>query len=123
MSYCNNSRLIMDASTKQWTIKGDPTEGALLVAAKKAGFEYEIEIQNETRTYLLPFDSRRKRMSSIHNVKEGIFAFIKGAPKEMLSICSKIYLDGNVIEISKKQRDEILKRNDDYARKALRVLA
>ncbi|MBU4293193.1 MAG: cation-transporting P-type ATPase [Actinobacteria bacterium] len=123
MSYCNNARLIVDASTKQWTIKGDPTEGALLVAAKKSGFEYEVEIQDEIRTYLLPFDSRRKRMSSIHNAKEGIIAFVKGAPKEMLSICSKIYLDGNVVELSKKQRDEILKINDDYARKALRVLA
>jgi P-type Ca2+ transporter type 2C len=123
MSYCNNARLVVDASTKQWTIKGDPTEGALLVAAKKVGFEYELEIQDEIRTYLLPFDSRRKRMSSIHKAKEGIFAFVKGAPKEMLSICDKIYLDGNVVEISKKQRDEILKTNDDYARKALRVLA
>jgi sodium/potassium uptake antiporter P-type ATPase alpha subunit len=123
MSYCNNARLVVDASTKQWIIKGDPTEGALLVAAKKAGFEYEVEIQDEIRTYLLPFDSRRKRMSSIHNTKEGIFAFVKGAPKEMLSICSKIYLDENVVELSKKQRDEILKINDVYARKALRVLA
>jgi magnesium-transporting ATPase (P-type) len=123
MSYCNNARLILDTITKQWAIKGDPTEGALLVAAKKAGFEYEVEIQDEIRTYLLPFDSRRKRMSSIHNAEEGLIAFVKGAPKEMLSICSKIYLDGNVIEISKKQRDEILKVNDGYARKALRVLA
>jgi P-type Ca2+ transporter type 2C len=123
MSYCNNARLVVDANTKQWTIKGDPTEGALLVAAMKAGFEYEVEIQDEIRTYLLPFDSRRKRMSSIHNAKEGVFAFVKGAPKEMLSICNKIYLDGNVVEISKKQRDEILEINDTYARKALRVLA
>ncbi|MCL4417400.1 MAG: cation-transporting P-type ATPase [Actinobacteria bacterium] len=123
MSYCNNARLVVDASTRQWTIKGDPTEGALLVAAKKAGFEYEKEIQDEIRTYLLPFDSRRKRMSSIHNAEEGSIAFVKGAPKEMLSICSKIYLDGNIIELSKKQRDEILAVNDAYARKALRVLA
>ncbi len=123
MSYCNNARLIMDSNTNQWTIKGDPTEGALLVAAKKAGFEYEVEMQNEIRAYLLPFDSRRKRMSSIHNAKEGITAFVKGAPKEMLSICDKIYLDGDIVELSEKQRDEILKINDAYARKALRVLA
>lgn len=123
MSYCNNARLIIDSNTNQWIIKGDPTEGALLVAAKKAGFEYEVEMQSEIRTYLLPFDSRRKRMSSIHDTKEGVTAFVKGAPKEMLSICNKIYLDGNIVDLSKKQRDEILKINDAYARKALRVLA
>jgi potassium/sodium efflux P-type ATPase len=123
MSFCNNARLVLDENTRQWTIKGDPTEGALLVAAKKAGFNYEEEIREEIRTYLLPFDSRRKKMSSIHSTKEGLFAFIKGAPKEMLSNCTKIYMSGNVIDLTPKIREEILINNDEYASKALRVLA
>jgi P-type Ca2+ transporter type 2C len=123
MSFCNNARLVFDGNIKQWTIKGDPTEGALLVAAKKAGFNYDEEIREEIRTYLLPFDSRRKKMSSIHRTREGTLAFIKGAPKEMLLNCTKIYMNGNVIDLTPKIREEILTENDEYASKALRVLA
>ena len=60
MSYCNNARLYLDKNTNQWAIKGDPTEGALLVVAKKAGFYYETELHDEPRIYLLPFDSSKK---------------------------------------------------------------
>jgi potassium/sodium efflux P-type ATPase len=123
MSFCNNARLVFDRNTKQWIIKGDPTEGALLVAAKKAGFNYEEEIKEDVRTYLLPFDSRRKKMSSIHRTSEGLLAFTKGAPKEILSNCNKIYLDGNIVELTSKIKEEILAKNDEYAKEALRVLA
>ena len=49
VSYCNNARLYFDKNTNQWAIKGDPTEGALLVVAKKAGFYYEAELHDEPR--------------------------------------------------------------------------
>ena len=123
MSYCNNARLYLDNNTNQWAIKGDPTEGALLVVAKKAGFCYETELNNEPRVYLLPFDSNRKRMSSIHETSEGTFAFVKGAPKEMLALCSSININGEVKKLTKDILNDILKYNDDYARRALRVLA
>lgn len=123
MSFCNNSRLYKDKNTNQWVIKGDPTEGCLLVAAKKANFDYELELQNEPLIFLLPFDSNRKRMSSIHETTDGIFAFTKGAPKEMLSLCSKIEIDGKVEDLTEQKLQEILKFNDSYAKKALRVLA
>jgi Ca2+-transporting ATPase len=123
MSYCNSSRLYQDKNTKQWAIKGDPTEGALLVAAKKADFDYEKELKTEPQIFLLPFDSNRKRMTSIHEADEGIFAFSKGAPKEMLSLCTKIDINGKVEELSEQELQEILKFNDIYAKKALRVLA
>ena len=96
MSYCNNARNYFDNTLNQWVVKGDPTEGALLVAAKKAGFDYINELRNEPRIFLLPFDSNRKRMSSIHNTDEGTFAFIKGAPKEMLALCNKIDINGEI---------------------------
>jgi magnesium-transporting ATPase (P-type) len=123
MSFCNNARLFIDKDTKNWTIKGDPTEAALLVAAKKTGFDYSVEINNEPRIFMLPFDSNRKRMSSIHETGNGITAFIKGAPKEILSLCNKIEMDGKVIELSSQIRDKIIAANDDYAKRALRVLA
>lgn len=72
MSYCNNARLFLNDYSNQWEIKGDPTEAALLVTAKKAKFDYEKNIQNEPRIFLLPFDSRRKRMSSINSTGNGL---------------------------------------------------
>ncbi|MCL5986783.1 MAG: cation-transporting P-type ATPase [Actinobacteria bacterium] len=123
MSYCNNARLVFDDSAKLWGIRGDPTEGALLVAAKKTGFDLDSEASAEPRIFLLPFDSRRKRMSSIHDTQNGVLAFVKGAPKEMLSICSKIEINGKVQELTPSLRKQILDKNDSYARRALRVLA
>ncbi|MHB1275252.1 MAG: cation-translocating P-type ATPase, partial [Candidatus Humimicrobiaceae bacterium] len=123
MSYCNSSRLYLDKNTKQWVIKGDPTEGALLVAAKKSDFDYEEELKAEPQIFLLPFDSNRKRMTSIHEADSGVFAFSKGAPKEMLSLCKKIEINGRVEGLSEQKIKEILKFNDIYAKKALRVLA
>ncbi|MCL6087539.1 MAG: cation-transporting P-type ATPase [Actinobacteria bacterium] len=123
MSYCNNSKHYKDKNTNQWVIKGDPTEGALLVAARKAGFDYETELKNDPMIFLLPFDSNRKRMTSIHETDEGIFAFSKGAPKEMLSLCNKIEINGKVEDLTQQKLQEILKINDNYAKKALRVLA
>lgn len=123
MSYCNNSKHYKDKNTNQWVIKGDPTEGALLVAARKAGFDYETELKNDPMIFLLPFDSNRKRMTSIHETDEGIFAFSKGAPKEMLSFCNKIEINGKVEDLTQQKLQEILKINDNYAKKALRVLA
>ncbi|MCL6087993.1 MAG: cation-transporting P-type ATPase [Actinobacteria bacterium] len=123
MSYCNNSRLYKDKNTEQWVIKGDPTEGALLVAARKADFDYESEMEKDPRIFLLPFDSTRKRMSSIHETSDGIFAFVKGAPKEMLSLCSKIEINGRIEDLDQQKLQEIMKSNDIYAKRALRVLA
>jgi len=123
MSYCNSSRLYQDKNTKQWAIKGDPTEGSLLVTAKKADFSYEEELKAEPQIFLLPFDSNRKRMTSIHEADKGVFAFSKGAPKEMLSLCTKIDINGRVEELNEQRVQEILKFNDQYAKKALRVLA
>ena len=123
MSYCNNSRLLKDKNTSQWIIKGDPTEGCLLVASKKAGFDYESELTNEPRVFLLPFDSNRKMMTSIHETADGTFAFVKGAPKEMLSLCTKIDINGRIEELNQEKLQEILKFNDSYAKRALRVLA
>jgi len=123
MSYCNNARNYFDNTLNQWVVKGDPTEGALLVTAKKAGFDYINELRQEPRIFLLPFDSNRKRMSSVHNTNEGTFAFSKGAPKEMLALCNKIEINGEIKDLNQGITNSILKFNDDYARRTLRVLA
>lgn len=131
-SFCNNSRLVPPRPPEQekWTILGDPTEGALLVAARKAGFDYETELRARPRRYELPFDSRRKRMTTINRMqwrgrgREGsqVTAFVKGAPREVLDLCAYIQDSGEARPISDEDRARILDQNDDYAQQALRVL-
>ena len=58
---------------------------------------------------LFPFDSNRKRMSSIHDTAESTLAFVKGAPKEMLSLCNKININGEVKKLTKEILDEYFK--------------
>jgi len=124
-AFCNNAKLL--PSTKEdnsWHILGDPTEGALLVMAEKSGFNLGKKLLENPRTYQLPFESARKRMSSIHtNSKSQLIAYVKGAPKETLELCNKIYLNGKVETLTAEQKDQILAQNDQFARAALRVLA
>ncbi len=123
-SLCNNARLIPPASSgEKWSIVGDPTEAALLVTARKGGLDYERELSLAPRVYELPFESRRKRMTTIHQQDGQLVAYTKGAPKEVLGICDSILLDGQVRPLSDTWRDIITSKNDDFALCALRVLA
>jgi magnesium-transporting ATPase (P-type) len=144
---CNNSRLNPPSlDHPQWTCLGDQTEAALRVVAMKAGVDDESLRAAFPRVHELPFDARRKRMSTIHQRSEGLqvgrlqaepskvptfqsanlptlIAFTKGAPREVLALCSQILLNGEVCPLDERQRAEILAANDDFARGALRVLA
>ena len=84
----NNSYLKQNESNQQWEIVGDKTEGALVVAAAKAGF-YKEEIEAEyPRIRELLFDSERKRMSTIHKMTEGNeLLVVKGAPEQIVKRC------------------------------------
>ncbi len=131
---CNNSKLMppnddvseTGESECRWTILGDPTEAALKVVAKKAGFDLDAEEKNHMRMREIPFESRRKRMSTIHRKKSngrGQFAFVKGAPKEVLDLCTHCELDGQTVEMTTTMYKQIMEANDRYARDGLRVLA
>lgn len=138
-SFCNNARLNSPNDEKPgWSIIGDPTEAALLVATRKAGFSY-LECQEiETRIYELPFESVRKRMSAIYEVIEtGVFpcpgdadilerrevAYVKGAPREVLDLCTSVLIHGKPEPLTPDLREEIISKNDMFAKEALRVLA
>lgn len=138
---CNDSRIIApDETVSCWTVLGDPTEAALKVAALKAGIDPEQEIVKLPRLRDIPFDSRRKRMSTIHQVsgyegagwhhefcrpdsQPGLIAFVKGAPKEILTLSRSIRIAGSDRLLTEDVRGEIMRVNDDYARNGLRVLA
>ncbi len=113
---CNNSHL---ENNEGWRIIGDPTEGALLVAAKKA----DIKNEQYRRVTELPFDSERKLMSTMHMTPRGLVWLIKGAPEVMLGLCTRIYERGTIRFLNSEDRNRILDANRAMAQSALRVLA
>ncbi len=123
-SFCNNSRLLPPSEESElWKILGDPTEAALLVAAKKSGFDYDEEMKKFARYGELPFDSKRKRMTTIHFTETGEMGHVKGAPKEVLDLCKNILTHKGIRPLTDEDRAAIMTQNDEYARMALRVLA
>lgn len=112
-----------NGESTRWTVLGDPTEAALLVAARKGGLDLDVAAQQMPRIRELPFDSRRKRMTTIHQDKRGHIALIKGAPKEVLDLCTHRQIRGVREPLDEAQRTAILAANDAYARESLRVLA
>ncbi|MDR4507599.1 MAG: calcium-translocating P-type ATPase, SERCA-type [Candidatus Brocadiaceae bacterium] len=116
---CNDSRLIHN---ERWEIFGDPTEGALLVSASKAGFQKAEMEKHFPRILEIPFDSKRKCMTTIHRINKENAAYVKGAPDVILDKCKYISLNGQVKNVTEEEKKEILNVNQDMANKALRVL-
>ena len=135
-SLCNDAHL--DASgeaggEKTCRMVGDPTEGALVVAAAKAGMWKTALEERFPRVAEIPFDSDRKSMSTYHQVPAAgdgdphpipgpVVGFVKGAPDIVLQYCTTYVVDGNPVPLNQSARDEILNANRDMARQALRVL-
>lgn len=132
---CNNARLTPPSpESPHWTCLGDQTEAALRVVAFKGGVGEDTIKNSYPRIHEIPFEARRKRMSTIHRVSDlsPVFpstnhgqsiAFVKGAPREMLQLCTHILWDQKVMPLDEGLRGKILAINDRYARGALRVLA
>ncbi|HLN89423.1 MAG TPA: HAD-IC family P-type ATPase, partial [Candidatus Binatia bacterium] len=119
---CNDSDLELDTQTSKWTVKGDPTEGALVVAAEKAGIsKEELELQ-EPRVAEVPFSSERKRMTTIHATEGKKIAYMKGAPEIVLERCSKIFLNGKVQPLTTEILEKHHKITEAMALLALRNL-
>ena len=123
MSFANDAKVLPPADDKGWRVIGDPTEGCLLVAAQKVGFDLSDELIERPKIYELPFESVRKRMSVVHVEGDGQKAFVKGAPSETIPRCTSVLLDGKVVPMTDERRESIVARNDDMSRQALRVLA
>lgn len=119
------SNAVLQEREGRWTVQGDPTEGALIVAARKAGLEDEALDARFARIAEVPFSSERKLMSTIHtDAEQGdrLLAFTKGAPDVLLSRCSQELLGEEMRPLTAERRAEILKRNEELAGEALRTL-
>ncbi len=118
---CSNA--IVRESEGRWEVLGDPTEGALVVAAQKAGLE-DKALEAYPRVAELPFDPSRKRMSTLHDTPEGeTLAYVKGAPEIVLELCTHILTDKGVRRLTEEMRADILANNERLATQALRILA
>ncbi|MFN7928270.1 MAG: cation-transporting P-type ATPase [Blastocatellia bacterium] len=103
-------------------VLGDPTEGAILVAAAKAGMPAEV-LAEWPRVTELPFDSVRKRMTTIQRINGAAVACVKGAPSEVFAHCSRLYWQGEAVPFAAAQRQAAEAAHDQLARRGLRVLA
>lgn len=127
---CNDAVLQKEAG--DWVILGDPTEGALLSVAGKAGFQKDLLTDKLPRHAEIPFSSERKRMSVIveaSNQEEiatsdisRYMMFTKGSAELILERCTKIQVGDEAQPLTADQRDRILERNNQMAQRGLRVL-
>jgi Ca2+-transporting ATPase len=119
----NNAVLV--ESEGHWTVHGDPTEGALIVAARKAGLKDDALNTRFHRIGELPFSSERKLMTTIHtdaSRQERLLVFTKGAPDILLTRCSQELWGEQARPLTSERRTQILKINEELARQALRSL-
>jgi Ca2+-transporting ATPase len=113
--------LCSNASLEKDSIVGDPTEGALVVAAAKA-FSLEKIRKSYPRLEEFPFSSERKRMSTINRGKDGLHAYMKGAPEIVLERCTHIFRNGREEKLGKREKKSILETTHFLTLDALRVL-
>ena len=104
------------------TVKGEPTEAALVVYADKLGLKKSELEQSFARVGEAPFDSGRKMMSTVHKTENGFVQYTKGAPDIVLSLCTSAYLDGKKVPMTDEIRTAIADANKEMADQALRVL-
>ncbi|KGF73399.1 metal ABC transporter ATPase [Neosynechococcus sphagnicola sy1] len=119
---CNDA--ILQRENGQWQVLGDPTEGALLTLAGKAGLEQAQQASHFPRVAEFPFSSERKRMSVIVQEGQGptYRMFTKGSPELTLERCTQIQVGDRPHPLTEKQRSQILAENNHLASRGLRVL-
>lgn len=130
---CNNAQLVQtdaggkgkkakEAGAEAWSVKGDPTEGALVVLSTKAGLGASSLEGLYRRVAEFPFDSERKRMSVVLEHQGGRLVFAKGAPDVLLDQCSYILWEDKIIPFTSTLRQKVMAANEGMAKSALRVL-
>jgi len=119
---CNDAALDIEDGCR-CSIIGDPTEGALVVAAAKAGLDQEQLAKTYPRLDEIPFQSEKLYMATLHPTEKGRIAYVKGAPEKILSL-SRYFIDGKGVKpLTEKDKQAFLQVNDTMAQDALRVIA
>jgi P-type Ca2+ transporter type 2C len=124
---CNDSKLIDPKDNENgegWEIRGDPTEGSLIVAACKANLVKEELEKEHPRLDEIPFSSDNKYMATFHETPNGeVHVYMKGAAEKVLEYCQRVQICEQEQKINEETREKILEKNTQMAADALRVLA
>jgi len=122
-SLASDAHLVYSESEARWHVKGDPTEGALVVAAAKAGLSRADLDSRFPRVNEIPFTSETKRMTTLHAGPLGTVAYSKGAPEIIVDSCARELTTGGEMTLTPARRAAITEAAHGMAAKALRVLA
>ncbi len=119
----SDARLVREESDGRWSVTGDPTEGALVVAAAKAGLTKNELEQRFPRIGEIPFTAESKRMTTLHQGPDGTVAYAKGAPEVLVAACTRQLTPQGDAPLTAEARAAILEAARRLAADALRVLA
>ncbi len=121
---CNSAKVEPPTDKiKSWNIIGDPTDGALLVAALKYDLNVQSLFAQKPTIRIIPFDSKRKRMTTIHKSNHSLLVYSKGAPRSILSTCSKILVNNSIEALTKERLHVFENKIREFASEGLRVIA
>ncbi|MFW6269130.1 MAG: cation-translocating P-type ATPase [Bacillota bacterium] len=121
---CSNAVINEDKEKSIWKVVGDPTEGALVTAAKKAGFDRnQMENNGCKRLAEVPFSSELKYMAVCYQTTEDNYLFVKGAPSVVFDMCENELIEGTKKELTEERIKQLEAKNREMGRNGLRVLA
>jgi Ca2+-transporting ATPase len=121
---CNGSKVDPPSDrNRNWSVIGDPTDGALLVAALKYGMNIQDELVEKPIIDILPFSFERKRMTTVHKLNGDVYIYTKGAPRSILDVCTKVQVDGKIENLDEENLMWIESRIQEFATEGLRVIA
>jgi Ca2+-transporting ATPase len=121
---CNGAKIEPPSDRNaSWGVIGDPTDGALIVAALKYGINVQNHLAEKPIVHIMPFDFTRKRMTTVHKLNGDVLIYTKGAPRSILSVCNKILVDDRVEEFTRKNLRSVEAKIRAFANEGLRVIA
>jgi len=121
---CNSAKLDPPSDkNKNWNVIGDPTDGALLVAALKSSVNIQDALAEKPIIDVMPFSFERKRMTTIHKLGNDIYVYTKGAPRIILDLCNRILIDDKVQDLGAEKIEWVESRIREFANEGLRVIA
>ena len=121
---CNGAKIEPPSDKNAaWSVIGDPTDGALTVAALKYGINVKNRLVEKPIIHIRPFDFTRKRMTTVHKLNGDVFIYTKGAPRNILSICNKILVNDNIEMFTRQNLRSAEAKIRAFANEGLRVIA
>lgn len=121
---CNSAKVEPPSDrNRSWSIVGDPTDGALLVATLKYGLNVQSMLAQKPIIHIKPFDSKRKRMTTFHKCQNKTCAYSKGAPRGVLSACSRIAVESGIVGLTSEHMNSVEAKIHEFANEGLRVIA